>query len=92
MKRIVCIFLVICMMALSLVSCTGKDNDDTKNPPEDNTPADSGEVDKWADVSFGDESIIVSISNLTYSAAISAGATNAVKYMVGPDSYTTDPV
>ena len=93
MKRIVCILLIICMIALTLSSCAGGNPVETNSPTGDNTSTDAqGTSSKWDDVNFNGESIIVNISNLTYSAALSAGAENAVKYIIGPDSYTTDPV
>ena len=91
MKRIICILLVICMMTLALASCGNNTSDETKGPTDDVQTTEKQEISKWDNVNFNGESIIVNISNLTYSAALSAGAENAVKFMKGPDTYTTDP-
>ncbi len=93
MKRITALLLVLVMVVLALASCKGK-TPDVNTPTGDSTGNDQTQDDtsKWDGVNFGGEEIIINISDLTYPAAVSAGATNAVKYMKGPDNYTTDPV
>ncbi len=50
------------------------------------------ELDWWEDVNYNGESIIISLSNYEPAFVISAGATNGIKYIKGPDAYTTDSV
>ena len=87
--KILSMLLVIVMFTLSLTSCGGN----TPSGTPDTTTASEEKADsKWEDVSFNGESIIISLSDYEPMVVVKAGATNSVKYMQGPDAYTTDSV
>ena len=96
MKRIsvIATVLILCL-SVSLFSCADAGNSDTAPDAAVTDESAQGTVNaesKWDGVDFNDEQIIVCVSNAIRSEMTSAGAGNAVKYIVGPDSYTTDSV
>ena len=67
--------------------------------PGGNTPAtqapvvtDTPAVDKWKDVNFGGAEVVMNLNNWEFATLTNAGATNGIKYIEGPDEYTTDMV
>ena len=93
--RILSLMLVLVMMVSVLAACVGKDPVETKNPSEsDNTPTnpDDPATDKWAGVNFKGTEIIMNLNNYEHSSVVSAGTTNGIKYIQGPDNYTSDTV
>ncbi len=82
------------MLVLALASCGGNKTPDVTNKPSGGDVTTGGQADenKWKNVNFDGETIIISLSNQTRDAVTAMGATNAVKYIQGPDNYTTDPV
>ncbi len=94
--RIISCLLVLCMMVVLLASCG------EKKPPKDTTPTTTAptsgqnqtpqlEIDpKWDDVNFDGKKIVVGLNE--YVAYPSLGSPNSIKYMEGPDDYTTDAV
>ena len=91
--RIIAMLLVLCMVVLALASCGGKKTPDTTEKPIGGQTGtkDSGE-EKWNDVDFGGETIIISLSTYEPSWILDVGASNSIKYIKGPDAYTTDSV
>ena len=89
MKRIIAI-LLIAVMLVSMTACGGKEQGEQGGT--DATTTAKTEANKWEGVNFNGESIIVSLSNHAPSFAVTAGAEDSVKYIKGPDTYTTDPV
>ncbi len=89
-KRIIAMLLLLCTLSLLLCSCSGEKEPSATDDAQTTTAAQ--DVDKWENVNFGGESIIVSLSDYEPSMAKSAGATHSVKYIQGPDEYTTDSV
>ena len=88
--KIIAMLLVVCMLVLALASCNGSGEQKETNEPQLTPEADP--VDKWEGVSFDGETIIVNLSTYQPNAAIKVGATNSIKYIAGPDEYTTDAV
>jgi len=71
----------------------------TKAPTTGSTPAtqapavtEEPAVDKWAGVNFNGTEIIMNLNNWEPTSVVNAGATNGIKYIQGPDEYTTDMV
>ncbi len=91
LKRIISLLLTLCTLCLFLTACGGEKAPDLTDG-KDVTTAPPEAVDKWEDVNFGGESIIVSLSDYVPSMAKTAGADHSVKYIQGPDAYTTDSV
>ena len=63
--RIIAMLLVLCMVALALVSCGGDKTPDTTKAPtgnQGNQGNQDEEASKWDGVNFGGESIIISLS------------------------------
>jgi len=60
----------------------------TKAPAVTEEPA----VDKWAGINFNGTEIIMNLNNWEPTSVVNAGATNGIKYIQGPDEYTTDSV
>ena len=97
MKRLIAILLAVIML-LSLTAC-GDNQDPTVTKDQNNdqgngttTTAPAAESSKWDNVNFNGETIIISLSDHAPSFAVTAGAEDSVKYIKGPDTYTTDPV
>ncbi len=89
--RIIAMLLVLSMLVLALASCGGGNPDANEGNGASTTEGAQNES-KWKDVNFNGESIIISLSNYEPSVVKSAGATNSIKYIAGPDAYTTDSV
>ena len=68
-----------------------QDPEKTQAPSVTEAPQDPV-VDKWADVNFGGTELIVEMNNWEPTSMINAGASNSIKYIKGPDEYTTDAV
>ncbi len=92
MKTRILALLLICMLLLAFVSCGGDEPSVTTKSPSDDSGTGTVEKDKWDGVNFSGEEIIISLSNYEPNWVISAGATNGIIYVKGPDSYTTDAV
>ena len=90
MKRFISFLLAVCTLCFCLVSCADSKSGSSGGGEVTNAP-DSQEG-KGDGVSFNGEEIIVSLSDYVPSMAASAGATHSVKYIQGPDDYTTDSV
>ena len=88
--RIIAMLLVFSMIVISLASCGGKNPDVTENEGANTTVAQ--EDSKWKDVNFNGESIIISLSTHEPPEVATAGSTNSIKFIKGPDAYTTDAV
>ena len=89
--RIIAMLLVLSMLVLALASCGGGNPDVTEGNGASTTDSAQNES-KWKDVNFNGEQIIISLSNFEPTVVKSAGATNSIKYIAGPDAYTTDSV
>ena len=88
-KKLVAFTLILAMLCPFLFSCMDeKDNDVTQDPSVTITEP----KDKWEGVYFNGDEIIISLSDYIPSGAKSAGADHSVKYIQGPDAYTTDSV
>ena len=92
--RIIAMLLVLCMVVVSFAACGGGDNADVTKAPTGNTDntGNNDNTNKWEGVDFDGETIIISLSNYEPTVVKSAGATNSIKYIKGPDAYTTDSV
>ena len=98
--RILSLVLVLVMTVSALAACGGgKDPVDTKKPSEsDKTPTtqapgtEDPDTGKWADVNFDGTEIIMNLNNWEPISIVNAGASNGIKYIQGPDEYTTDTV
>ena len=88
--RIIAMLLVLSMIVVSLASCGGKNPDVTENEGANTTVAQ--EDSKWKDVNFNGESIIISLSTHEPPEVVTAGSTNSINFIKGPDAYTTDAV
>ncbi len=88
--RLIAMLLVLSMLILALASCGEKTPDGKENEGVNTTVAQQD--DKWSDVNFNGETIIISLSNYEPNTVKVAGATNSFKYIAGPDAYTTDSV
>ena len=89
--RILSLMLVFVMALSALVACGGdKDPADTKKPigPNQQVTVDP----KWDGVNFDGEEIIVGINETMNAYLTAAGSDNGIKYIQGPDGYTTDSV
>jgi len=71
----------------------------TQEPSVTNTPSiqepavtEAPTADKWADVNFNGSELIVNLNENEPTVVVNAGATNGIKYIQGPDEYTTDTV
>ena len=89
--RIIAMLLALCMVVLTLASCGGNKAPDTTEKPSGGQMSATDE-NKWENVDFGGESIIISLSSYEPAFVVDAGATNSIKYIQGPDFYTTDSV
>ena len=87
--RIISILLLVCLLA-TLCSCGGKEPEVTQTP--DTTDVGTDAPSKWEGVSFGGETIVISLNANVPTYAENAGADSSVKYVKGPDDYTTDAV
>ena len=91
-KRLVAILLVVCMLALCLVSCGGeKEPAATTANPSDNQ-GNTQTTSKWDSVNFSDTTLNVNLNEYIFSAITEAGTEHSNKFIVGPDDYTTDAV
>ncbi len=89
--RIIAMLLVLVMLIMTLASCGGKDTpDETKAPAS--TTSGGTDLSKWDEVNFQGNSITVSLNDYEFAYVRSAGSTNSIKYVKGPDNYTTDAV
>ena len=77
--RIIAMLLVLCMVVLALASCGGDKTPDTTQKPSGSQTGNVTEGEnKWADVDFGGETIIISLSNYEPSYLTTAGASNGI--------------
>ena len=91
--RILSLVLVLVMMVSALAACGGEKNPaETKKPSTGNNNSGDAFDEKWADVNFDGTEIILQLNNWEPTSVINAGASNSVKYIKGPDDYTTDAV
>ncbi len=89
--RILSLVLVLVMMVSTLAACGGNKNPvETKKPTGDNNNDTFAE--KWNDVNFGGTEVIMQLNAWHPESVVSAGASNSIKYVKGPDDYTTDAV
>ena len=89
--RIIEMLLVLSMLVLALASCGGGNPDANEGNGASTTEGAQNES-KWKDVNFNGESIVISLSTFEPTVVTSSGATNSIKYIAGPDAYTTDSV
>ena len=103
--RILLLILALVMAVFALASCGGGktpdepqrasegENAPATQAPTTQTPAtEAPVVDKWEGVSFNGTEIIMNLNNWENTSVVNAGATNGIKYIEGPDEYTTDTV
>ena len=93
--RILSLMLVLVMMVSALAACGGeKDPVETKKPSESEKAPnqDDPATDKWSGVNFKGTEIIMNLNNYEHASVVNAGTTNGIKYIEGPDKYTTDTV
>ncbi len=88
--RIISMLLILCMLVCALSACGGKNPDNAKDPDATTETVDTSS--KWDDVNFNGDTIIISISSSLPTYAENAGADTSVKYIKGPNDYTTDSV
>ena len=83
--------LLVVIMAVSVLASCGGNGDDTTTPAGttggDTTTAPT--VDKWADANFTGTTLRVEYNTYTQNQITAAGSTNSVKFIVGPDDYTS---
>jgi hypothetical protein len=82
------------MAVLCFASCGGEKQPEETKGQQDNQGDSQGDQaeDKWANVNFNGDEIIISLSTYEVGVVTSSGATNSIKYIKGPDAYTTDSV
>lgn len=86
--RFIALMLVV-IMAVSILASCGGDNTTTPAGTTASGSTTAPTTDKWADANFAGTTLRVEYNTYTQNQITAAGSTNSVKFVTGPDDYTS---